>query len=192
MSEAAQMECRNCGAKFSRRKYSAAQRAVTKFCSRTCSVHHRHGDPVSRFMDAVSPEPNSGCWLWTRYVDRKGYGLVGNGTEQVFAHRFSYETFVGPLIAGLCICHRCDNPTCVNPDHLFQATHRENMDDMVRKRRHAFGSRHPNAKLNERDIDEIVFFSAMGMGPDNLASLYGVAARTIRKTILGANWSHVQ
>lgn len=192
MAEAQQMECLNCGVKFSRRKYSASQRAAARFCSRKCGITYRYGTPAQRFMEAVSPEPNSGCWLWTKYLDRNGYGLVGNGSDQIFAHRFAYAAFVGPLVNGMLVCHHCDNPTCVNPDHLFQATHRVNMDDMVAKQRHKFGSQHHNARLTESDVKEIRFFSSIGQPTRSLASLYQVSERTIRNARQGTRWGHVK
>lgn len=92
---------------------------------------------IDSFMSKVSPEPNSGCWIWTGATDAskknkwKGYGVF----RYRAAHRVSYELFVGPLIPGLYICHRCDMPLCVNPAHLFQATNRENQIDCNRKGR---------------------------------------------------------
>lgn len=86
---------------------------------------------LKQFFSHVQPEPNSGCWLWIGATVHYGYGFFqGQG-----AHRASYAFFKGPLIPGLFICHKCDVTCCVNPDHLFQGTPKENQQDSIRKGR---------------------------------------------------------
>jgi len=91
-----------------------------------------------RFEEKVSIEPNSGCWLWTGAANAAGYGRLyvwPEGKHQK-AHRISYELHVGAIPDGMFVCHRCDNPSCVNPQHLFIGTRQDNVDDMNRKGRH--------------------------------------------------------
>lgn len=78
------------------------------------------------------------CWLWMGSTNNKGYGTIHDPTvgRNVYTHRVSYELNIGPIPSGLEVCHTCDNPPCVRPDHLFVGTHQENMRDMVVKGRH--------------------------------------------------------
>lgn len=107
------------------------------------NVAHMHltpwRDPVARFWSHV--EKTDGCWNWTAHLLPGGYGHFQLGTNRTDrAHRFSYKLHFGPIPKddGIewCVCHRCDNPRCVRPDHLFLGTDRDNMHDMMRKGRH--------------------------------------------------------
>ena len=87
-------------------------------------------------------EKSHGCWLWTAYRDSKGYGFAvpGRGQKQL-AHRVSWVLHFGQIPDGLLVLHKCDNPPCVRPDHLFLGTHADNAADMVAKDRQASGDR---------------------------------------------------
>ena len=90
-----------------------------------------HENITERFMDKISPEPNSGCWLWDAAQTSAGYGVMTIDSKQYYAHRLSYENFKGPIPLGLQIDHLCRVPCCVNPDHL----------DIVTRRKHETGTK---------------------------------------------------
>ena len=94
--------------------------------------------PPQPFWDRCIPEPNTGCWLWMDCAHEFGYGLLKIGGRKgpvVRAHRYAWELHNGPIPRGLFVCHRCDNPPCCNPAHLFLGTNADNVRDMRRKGR---------------------------------------------------------
>lgn len=92
------------------------------------------------------------CWNWTANKDEHGYGKIRINGSLKSAHRISYELFIGSLGIKMLVCHKCDNPSCVNPEHLFLGTPKMNMIDMVDKGRSMLGEKHWNAKLSNKQI----------------------------------------
>lgn len=130
------------------------------------------------------PEPNSGCWLWTGTLHPDGnYGIKG----MYKAHKLFYEMMFGPVPDGLCVCHTCDVPCCVNPDHLWLGTHLENMRDKARKGRVAnqFGAANSNARLAPAQVDSI---RASTKSHYALSREFGIDREQIRRIRLGYSW----
>ncbi len=138
-----------------------------------------------RFTRRIWPEPNSGCWLWGGGVNRRGYGRAG---KRGIAHRMVFEHVNGPIPDGMHVCHICDNPSCVNPVHLFLGTHQDNMDDKCRKGRQARGTHGPSARLSYAKAAEVRALLASGVGVRKVARLYGVQHTSIMKVRDGVTW----
>lgn len=139
------------------------------------------------------PEPNSGCWLWTKFVDKDEYGFIRNNGVRMRAHRFSYQYHKGNIPSGMVVCHKCDNPSCVNPEHLFIGTKKDNTQDMLNKGRNgltgARGESNGNTKLKELDIIDIIKSSK---SYKKLAEIYGVGSSTIARIKKRQVWAHVK
>lgn len=147
-------------------------------------------DLVKALFRALGKRQN-GCWIWKAGIKADGYGFLwikkGN---TVLAHRLSYELFVGQIPKGLFVCHRCDNPPCVNPDHLFLGTHAENMADCAIKGRYPDrkGEKHPMAKLTEPMVLEILRSSE---SHKELAERFGISQGNISQIKTGSSWNHI-
>lgn len=81
------------------------------------------------------PEPNTGCILWTGCSDKDGYGIIGIKKNYFRAHRVSYSLSYGEIPNGLFVCHKCDTPSCINPNHLYLGTNSDNQKDVVKRKR---------------------------------------------------------
>jgi hypothetical protein len=90
---------------------------------------------AERMENNIIPVTETGCFLWMAKVNNKGYGRISVHNHSAYAHRVSYELFRGPILEGMQVLHKCDTPRCVNPEHLFLGTRKDNMQDMIRKGR---------------------------------------------------------
>lgn len=148
-------------------------------------------DAEARFWAKVDKVP-SGCWEWTGYVTPEpdgGYGQFGiSSGNMVRAHRVAWIIERGPLGKGQCVCHRCDNRRCVNPDHLFIGTQADNTKDRCVKGRSAAGSRHGKTKLHEDDVVMIRSMRRAGATRRELADAFGVGWSCIKGIETGRTW----
>ena len=88
-----------------------------------------------RLLESVDIDENTGCWNWNKYRNKEGYGRFRVNNKKVLAHRASYLEFNGKIKDDLLVCHRCDNPSCINPEHLFLGTNHDNVHDSINKGR---------------------------------------------------------
>lgn len=132
---------------------------------------------VERFINKVrTPDGEQGCWLWTGAIGSDGYGRVRRKGKTHSAHRYAYQLFKGDVPQGLCVLHRCDNPACVNPTHLFLGTKKDNSEDMLSKGRHGRSRPH----LTREDVEEIRQRLAAGESKVSVARAYGMCRSTVQ------------
>lgn len=145
----------------------------------------RPRDPIQRFWSKIDKNGDNGCWLWIGSfggdpIDGKRYGYLWDGRKHQRAHRISWELNNGPIPKGMFVCHRCDNPPCVNPAHLFIADNKSNLADMTAKGRRVSvptpGVKNYFAKLTEDQVKEI---RASSMRPFALAKAYGISYQNV-------------
>lgn len=132
---------------------------------------------------------DTGCWEWTGCKRDGEYGRFKVNGHQQFAHRVSYQEFVGTIPEGMCVCHKCDNPPCVNPEHLFLGTNADNQKDMVNKKRQLYGERNPKAILTREKADEIrIIYKNGRITMKEVGILFGVSKGCIQHIIHNRHW----
>lgn len=154
-------------------------------------------DIIDTHPHLVQPEPNSGCWLWrgtlTSNNSKKAYGWVDVKGSKL-AHRYSYAITCGEIPEGMNILHKCDNHICVNPNHLFVGTQKDNVADCTLKNRRAkfIGENHPRAKITQNDVDYIKSYNPhtpYGTIP-YLMQMFSMSRTQIKSIRNGKSWSN--
>ncbi len=148
-------------------------------------------------MQANTPEDfmkhvhkTNSCWEWKGRIDKNGYGKFNYG-KNTLAHRIS-ALINGLDIENKCVCHHCDNRSCVNPNHLFVGSQADNMRDMVEKNRAKQGVDHPNSKLNPDLVKQIRNMYAQGnISMRRLGEVFNVHELTIYQVVRYKTWKHV-
>ena len=133
------------------------------------------------FEAMISPEPNSGCWLWTGFANSDGYGKFNVNGKIESAHRVAYREYRGPIQSGFCVLHSCDIACCVNPDHLRIGTDAENAADKVKRKR-------VPRKISDEQVVQIRV--ASGRYRD-IAEKYNISAALVSRIKSGEARSHV-
>ncbi len=143
-----------------------------------------------RFDEKIDKSGN--CWQWTGWKNRVGYGSFWYKDSPKRANRVAWLLEYGEIPNGMCVCHHCDNPSCVNPDHLFLGTHLDNMKDAALKGRFnpKIGQENGNSKLTEQQVLEIREMQG-SLSQKNIARLYGVTQPLVGNIHRREIWRHI-
>lgn len=150
----------------------------------------------NRITNSINVNPVTGCWIWMRTRNGYGYGMMTIDGKTALSHRVAYTSFIGN-VGRQQVLHKCDNPSCCNPDHLFLGTQSDNMKDCQKKGRikipHPIfnGSTNPSAKLNENDVLNIRSLLGTGITQDEIAKHYKVSQATISAIATRSRWSKI-
>ena len=129
----------------------------------------------------------SGCWEWTGRKHTFGYGMISVSSKEIRVHRLMYELWVGPIPDGYVICHKCDNPACCNPGHLFAGTQAQNLSDMWAKGRGRSpirrNSKNPNCKISDEAVREIRALASLGVPNSKIARQFGCSSTHVRNIV---------
>lgn len=150
---------------------------------------HRYMTVMDRFNFQHYADIHTGCWIWTGTKCARGYGQFTANKTKSSAHRFSYMAHKGEIPDGMVVCHTCDTPSCVNPNHLFIGTPADNTADMLAKQRNKFGEDQWAAKLNAQTIIEI---RESQLSDPILARRFGVSVAAINYARRGLTWKSVR
>jgi hypothetical protein len=177
-------ECLRCGGSFTE---ECPPSRMPKYCSDACRGVKRlvkSSKPLAeRFWPRV--DKTDGCWLWTGRQLPRGYGhILGAQRKNVLTHRVSWELTYGPIPAGLDVLHRCDNPPCVRPDHLFLGTDADNIADRITKGR-------PRSKMTVAVVRQARELYRAGQPLAELAEAHGVSETAVRHAAMRITWRHI-
>lgn len=210
-----QSNCEVCNVIFE--WYRGQGRNAPRFCSHECRLKvgtgFRPGGQIriSELTDEEKLERlkksfekhvirQEGCWSWKGPIAKFGYAVMSCRKEigPCRGHKASWIIHKGPIPEGMHVCHKCDNPICTNPDHLWIGTYKQNNDDKIAKGRANFvnppvkkGSDNGSSKLNEDQVKEIKVLISQGHSCYGISKKYDVSNTTIKRIRNGENWSHV-
>lgn len=186
--------CTNCGKDGYLKPARASQE--TFFCSLQCKADWSTLE--KRLLSSYEVDEVTGCWNWTGSL-RGGYGAIKDKKMGYGAHRISYALHKGPITDGLLVCHTCDNRKCINPDHLWLGTQKDNMQDCSKKGRivthegERFKDGHVpyNAVLSEEKVLEIRDMIKTGIRASEIAQIVGTSRHKINDIIRGKSYKHI-
>jgi hypothetical protein len=144
----------------------------------------------------LHPVLKTRCWTWTGVRDKAGYGQLRIAGRTVKGHRYAWVLHKGAIPAGLCVLHKCDNPSCVNLNHLWLGTIRDNNNDTMTKGRYVVlrGAQNGHARLTEKQVASILARYTPGCpasGRHLMAREFGVSQSAIRDIVAGRRWAHL-
>lgn len=133
------------------------------------------------------------CWNWRGSIGSHGYGQFSLNSRPQLAHRVSFEWANGPIIKGMDICHKCDNPQCVRPSHLFEGTRQTNVRDMIAKNRHCYGERSKQVKITDEQCLLMIELYMRGTHTqEQLAQLFGVSQPHVGDVVRRTKRKHLE
>jgi hypothetical protein len=157
---------------------------VTKFVRQGATSEER----LRFYLDTTNADD---CWEWQGFRDADGYGRVSTAKRiPAVASRLAYEVWVGALAPGEVVCHRCDNPPCCNPAHLFAGTTKDNAQDMLSKQRGSHGERHHWHRLTDEQVHIIRYLSEQGIQQRPIAKMVGCSQAQVSNIVRGAQRKH--
>jgi uncharacterized C2H2 Zn-finger protein len=197
-----QLRCDYCGSLFNRAESQIRLRGGEHaFCCKHHEFSFKEEMAAVRFWNSINFDGDNGCWIWVGCTSEYGYGLIswkwpGRKSRSTLSHRVSWLLNMGEFDYSLDVLHKCDNPPCVRPSHLFLGTAADNMHDMDAKGRRrskpSIGEKHPMSKLRDRDVVLIKSMLSAGDMVHDVARCFGVSPHTIYKIRSGQLWSHVR
>lgn len=190
-------QCDQCGQTFRARARGG------RFCSKRCFGLDRRGRTVwtvpalIRFWKKVDKRTDGECWPWLGAKNNHsghGHFMLRSKPDKklVMAYRFMWMITFGRIPADMCICHRCDNPSCVNPAHLFLGTQADNLRDMREKGRQAVGEQCGKHLLTADDVIALRIQAALGVSQTELAQRFNTVQSHVSKIVSGQRWAHLE
>ena len=165
-----------------------------EWCRRHYDCWRNHGDPAQkqptteeRFNAQYSKHFN-GCWIWHGTKVTRGYGQISSNGKIWRAHRLSWALHKGNIPAGVLVLHKCDNPSCVNPEHLFLGSVQDNVDDRIKKGRSARGSNMGSSKLTEANVHAIRERLSHAETHASIAASFDVTESAVSHIAAGHSW----
>jgi len=169
----------------------AEAKSGRRWCSNKCRGAGRTTSVEQRFWMRV--QKTESCWIWTGSLDSGGYGYMFDGSSKMEkAHRLSWMIHNGVSAGEMCVCHKCDVRNCVNPDHLFLGTLRDNVEDMRQKGRASKGENHYASKLKEDDVLAIRrLYADGGLTFKSIGDKFSVSDEAVRNIVHRITWKHI-